>query len=125
MSDWRTHVGGYLASGNVRELEKLVTSDENVLFAVVAASGGLGTAMGLLALTDRRLLYVKERVLRSPKVLELPLEEMESVAVVDSPAYGALTVSTPGAAYHWDSIKPRGDAAALARVLQGLGVPRY
>src|SRR5689334_22781588 len=98
---WRRRVDGFLPSGNRRALEAALTLDEEVAFAVVAASGGIGTGMGILSVTDRRILYVKQRVLQKPRVFELPLGEVTSVVVDDGPGYGSLTIYSKDGAHRW------------------------
>jgi PH (Pleckstrin Homology) domain-containing protein/putative oligomerization/nucleic acid binding protein len=81
--------------GSGREIRKLVSylwDDETVDFMT---KGTYGEGIGLLVLTDRRLLFLKEGVF-SKKTEDFPIEKISSVQWSSGIIYGTVTVFASG-----------------------------
>jgi hypothetical protein len=81
--------------GSGREIRKLVSylwDDETVN---LMTKGTYGEGTGLLVLTDRRLLFLKEGVF-SKKTEDFPIEKISSVQWSSGIIYGTLTVFASG-----------------------------
>jgi Bacterial PH domain/Short C-terminal domain len=81
--------------GSGREIKKLISylwDDETV---DLMASGTYGAGTGLLVLTDRRLLFLKEGVF-SKTTEDFPMEKISSVQWSSGVLLGALTVFASG-----------------------------
>jgi Bacterial PH domain len=72
-------IESFFSRGNVRAIRAELWADEEVLAAVVAGHGRPG--LGVLGVTPTRILFARERVLRRPLHLSIPLEAVRSVRI--------------------------------------------
>ena len=70
---------------------------------VVAGFGRPGR--GLLALTDRRLLFVSERVVRRPRIVSIESEAITSMRVDEEFRYGTIHVDTTTENLHFRGVR--------------------
>jgi hypothetical protein len=80
--------------GDWRILVGELFPNERVEAAAVASEGA--AYGGPLVLTDRRLLSIRERVIRSPRILSIPRGQIRSMQVREAYRYGTLHVETVG-----------------------------
>jgi hypothetical protein len=78
---------------------------ENVLVLAEAARGAF--KFGLLAATEARLIYVRDRVLRRPAVVAIPYESVTRIEIGEEPASGIIVVHTKQGATRYDTIVPK------------------
>ena len=79
-------------SGDWRKLVHQLRVDEVAEVGLVASYGPPG--QGLLVLTDRRLLYVSERVARRPRVVAVARDAIRSMTVREEFRYGTIHIET-------------------------------
>jgi hypothetical protein len=112
---------GWFASGNARALESELRPNEELLLVLEAAELG-GIRMGLLALTSRRLIFVKERLLRRAMIRQVELDGITSVTAEqvppELPYTGVLAVTTADEEHRWRSIRPASAADELAEAIR-------
>jgi hypothetical protein len=77
------------------------------LIVVARASGVRRLRSGVLALTDRRVLYVMERVMRLPLVISIPRGEVVDVEIEEQPLTGMLRVTTPDRTIRFEHVRPK------------------
>jgi hypothetical protein len=74
---------------------------------LVATASDKPLRKGVLALTTARLLFVRERLLRSPVVIALPREDISGTHIADRRIAGKLSVDVSGTTYAFDLVTPR------------------
>ena len=89
--------------GDRRILVRELYVDERLEAGVVAALRGL--TGGPLVLTDRRLLYVSERVVRRPLVVSIERCAIKSITVQEKLRYGTIHVETADASFDFRLVR--------------------
>jgi hypothetical protein len=92
---------------NVQLLREQIAAGESIA-VVVRATAEASPRAGLLALTNRRLVFVREQVIRrGPFVLTIPLADVEDVEIEAQPLTGRLRVVTERKTFVFDRVRPK------------------
>jgi hypothetical protein len=96
-------LGRWVERGNRRILVRELYVDERLEAGVVATLRG--PLSGPLVLTDRRLLYVSERVVRRPLVVSIERRAIKSITVQEKLRYGTIHVETADASFDFRLVR--------------------
>jgi hypothetical protein len=80
--------------GNARLLQETLAEGEQM--RVVAFGSDTPLDAGILCLTDRRLLFVRQRVFARPIVISIALGDIDDVSLAERPVSAVLTVTQGG-----------------------------
>jgi hypothetical protein len=86
-------------------LKETLLPQESLL--VVAQAARRRFSVGIVALTDRRVLYVQRRILRRPVVLGFPCDEIIDVAIAERPLSSVLTLTLADRVVRFDQLRPK------------------
>ena len=103
--------------GNARALEASLRAGEGVIELAEARLRGL--VLGLLAVTDSRILYVQTRIIGKPLCIAYALGDVRAVTVALRPVTGELTIDTTDGSTTSRTISPKERANKLAEAIAG------
>jgi len=63
--------------------------------------------MGIVALTDRRVLFVQRRILRAPMVLAFSCDEITDVEIAERPLSSILTLALADRLVRFGQLRPK------------------
>jgi Bacterial PH domain len=90
----------FALSGSARLARSALRDDEDL--RVVASGSDERFTGGVLCLTDKRLLFVRERVFARPIIISVALSDIENVVIEERPLSAVLTVTAGAKEFTFD-----------------------
>jgi hypothetical protein len=92
---------------NVRLLRERLSPAEHILVVARATGPYGGSRAGLLAVTDRRIVFLRESITKEPFVFSLRFDDISTVSFSEQPFSGSVTLETVDGPAVFDRIRPK------------------